>query len=94
MAEYISINGFDPNPGQEIPDVMIHIHGAIGPIIAQIKNDAPLTEFLAQAHSIYDLEAEAIFQALRDSLPGGTLDRLVGKLIMYKASHFTVSYQG
>ena len=81
MAEYININGFDPDLGQETPDVTIHIHGAIGPIIAQIKNDASPSEFLAQSHSVYDLEAEAIFRALRDSLPGGTLDRLVCKLI-------------
>jgi hypothetical protein len=67
---------------REIPDTTIHI-------------DADIPEFdfsgaLEQAGQFYDKQAETLFVALRDSLPGGTLDRLLGKMLAYKASHFRV----
>lgn len=40
----------------------------------------------------FDKEAQELADALIASLPGGTLDRLIGRLLSYKASHFVVSY--
>lgn len=42
------------------------------------------------AAKLYDEQAQALFDALANSLPGGTLDRLLGKMLAYKASHFRV----
>jgi hypothetical protein len=40
----------------------------------------------------FEAEAKLIADALIESLPGGTLDRLVGRLLAYKASHFVVNH--
>lgn len=44
----------------------------------------------AEAGRFYDQQAQMLFDALSNSLPGGTLDRLLGKMLAYKASHFRV----
>lgn len=49
-------------------------------------SNLPLDEWRA----IFDEQAQLLFEALRDSLPGGTIDRLTGKLLDYKACHFLV----
>jgi hypothetical protein len=45
---------------------------------------------LHDAATWYDAQAEALFNVLRTSLPGGTLDRLTAKLLMHKATLFRV----
>jgi hypothetical protein len=60
-----------------------------------IRIDTDMPEFdyrqpLEQAGKFYEDQASVLFAALRDSLPGGTLDRLLGKMLAYKASHFRV----
>jgi hypothetical protein len=43
--------------------------------------------------AVFDADAQALFIALRDNLPGGTLDRLMAKLLTYKATHFVVAHK-
>ncbi len=38
-------------------------------------------------------EAESIFQALKDNLPGATFDQLLVFMLQEKASHFRISYE-
>ena len=45
------------------------------------------TQRLAHEH-----DAAVIAKALRDTLPGGTFDRLIGELLRMKASDLVVSY--
>lgn len=64
-------------------------------VIIQIDQETPEFDyasplFLEAAARHYDDQANALFGALRDNLPGGTLDRLLGKMLAYKASHFRV----
>lgn len=40
----------------------------------------------------YDQEAQRLADVLTTSLPGGTLDRLLAKLLTMKASHFRVPW--
>lgn len=59
-----------------------------------IEISAPLPEFdsIHENAEFFDREAESIFKHLTHSLPGGTLDRLIAKLLLYKATHFRVSH--
>lgn len=82
----VSVHKAAPIGTQRIENVSILI---LGNIATEMSKDADL----AEVGIVFDREAEAIFVALRDSLPGGTIDRLVGKLLAYKASHFYVSYE-
>lgn len=45
---------------------------------------------LDEIATYYDNQAQLIFDGLCGSLPGATLDRLLGKMLAYKASHFRV----
>ena len=58
-----------------------------------IADDASDNDPMETWGEIFNLQAEALFVALRDSLPGGTIDRLAGKLLAYKASHFHVNHE-
>lgn len=80
----VNIFAFTPTGDQKPPNTVIQINGDVK--YAASKDYASLEEWSA----IFDVEAEKLFVALRDSLPGGTIDRLTGKLLAYKASHFHV----
>lgn len=41
----------------------------------------------------FDLDANKILRALVTTLPGGTIDRLIAKLLMYKSTHFVVAHE-
>lgn len=69
---------------EEVPGVIIYI----GDEQPEFEYTAP--DFLDVAARHYEDQADALFSALRDSLPGGTLDRLLGKMLAYKATHFRV----
>ena len=47
---------------------------------------------LNEVGQFFDLEAQKLFDALYNSLPGGTFDRLTGLMLAKKASHFIVSH--
>lgn len=58
-----------------------------------IDGDVPNFDYkapLEECAQFYDEQAQLIFDALTNSLPGGTLDRLLGKMLAHKASHFRV----
>ncbi len=74
----------------ETEDVVISITGKIPGKIQPFPRGPDL---LSTADRFFDSEAQRLFEALRDSLPGGTIDRLLGKLLAYKASHFIVSHE-
>lgn len=64
-------------------------------VIIQIDMEMPEfkyadKDFFEKAVRLYEDQADALFNALRDSLPGGTLDRLLGKMLACKATHFRV----
>jgi len=82
----VSVHKASPIGKQQIENASILIAG-------NIEHEMPKDAELSAAGRVFDAEAEQIFIALRDSLPGGTMDRLVGKLLAYKASHFYVSYE-
>jgi hypothetical protein len=67
-----------------VPTVAIYLHSEW----PTPSNDVTLEE-LART---FDGEAQQIAAALIGSLPGGVLDRLVGRLLAYKASHFIVNH--
>lgn len=64
-------------------------------VIEQNFPDLPgrgrLSDVLAEAAQVFDKEAQMLFEALQ-SLPGGTWDRLLGKMLEHKASHFVVGH--
>lgn len=81
--------------GPHVPEaITIIIDGDIekSPDYAWIR-DLRDKDMLAASANVFDAEAEKLFIALRDSLPGGTIDRLVGKLLAYKSTHFIVSHE-
>lgn len=58
-----------------------------------IDNNLPNSFYhqpLCDVSNYYEDQAQLIFDGLRDSLPGATLDRLLGKMLAYKASYFRV----
>lgn len=82
-------------------EVLVHRAGAIHnlhvPTVAVILDkEWPEPEpdvTLETLGELFDREARLIAEALIGSLPGGTLDRLVGRLLEYKASHFIVNHE-
>ncbi len=82
----VSVHKAAPIGGRKVENASILIAG-------NIEHEMPKDADLGTAGRVFDAEAEQIFIALRDSLPGGTMDRLVGKLLAYKASHFYVSHE-
>ena len=48
---------------------------------------------LKAAEALFSKEAECLEEALHASLPGGTYDHLLGKMLARKASHFVVSHR-
>jgi hypothetical protein len=79
----------DPIGDQVIEDARIHITGKLPESKGPIES---LPEFLAALAKVFDSQAEAIETALHDSLPGGTYDRLLGRMLERKATHFRVSF--
>ncbi len=63
---------------------------------AEIVLEHPMPSYDATeiAMNTFDLQAERIANLLFDTLPGGTLDRLIGKLLMRKATSFVVPLFG
>jgi hypothetical protein len=86
----VFIAGYVPNPDQERVNTHIHIENSVADLRLFPSDEAPS---LRQSMAIFDQQAEDLFIALRDSLPGGTIDRLTAKLLAYKVSHFVVSYE-
>jgi len=78
----IAVSQADPLFGRCAPDVCIQIVEPLPPW----RGDSSL----ADLDRIFEADASRIEQALRDYLPGGTYDRLLGRMLGHKASHLRV----
>jgi hypothetical protein len=83
ITKCIEIGKAIPIGTQEISDVKIKITPN-----ALIQNEGNVS--VAEYNTFYELQAETLYQALRNSLPGGTLDRLMCKLMQNKCTSFKV----
>ena len=54
----------------------------------EYSNTIPLTEIVA----VMDNDADKVVEFLTSTLPQGTVDRVIGKLLVAKASHFIVPF--
>lgn len=55
-----------------------------------IQHEIPEAKSLEDARSMYSKESLQLFNALRDSLPGGTFDALLQRMLTFRASLFRV----
>lgn len=60
--------------------------------IISIVEPCPHFDDLPAQATLFTSEARRIENALRNSLPGGVYDRLLGAMLEHKASHFIVSW--
>ena len=58
------------------------------------KDTFPDNASLKESDKLFELEATALENILINTLPGGTYDRLLGKMLQRKSSHFIVSHTG
>lgn len=79
-----------PTGDRHVPDLEI-LGNMCVPDYEPVPN-ASLDHYLAQSEAMHDQQAQLLCDALQASLPGGTLDRLIGKLLLAKASHFRVPW--
>jgi hypothetical protein len=78
-------------------DVVVYRAQDIGdrkvePVRITIGEPIPNMPFVDESVRNFEEDATVLFMALRSSLPGGTIDRLIGKLLAYKATHFVVNF--
>src|SRR5688572_21591565 len=78
----VGITGAGPTPGVVVEPVEIAISG---------HWPESTTEELNQLGGRFEADARMLFDALRKSLPGGTLDRLLSLMLAEKASHFIIA---
>jgi hypothetical protein len=69
----------EPIGDHRIPDILLSFAG-----------EPPRFNELSDHAQWFDREAEHLFTVLLHTLPGGTLDRLLGKLLAHRASLFVV----
>lgn len=74
-----------------VPSVTISVHRGLSEL-PPLAPGQTVAESLAPIDAIYQQDALAIAHALRDSLPGGTFDRLIVELLKMKVSHFRVPW--
>ena len=58
-----------------------------------ITTTIPTMQSLDHTDALFCIDAGALESALYGSLPGGTYDRLLGKMLARKATHFVVSHK-
>ncbi len=59
-------------------------------IIILLTNEMPEFKTVEKSNRLFEMEASELAEVLCNTLPGGTLDRLIAKLLMKKASSFVV----
>lgn len=72
---------------ESVPDMVI----SITQTLSRCAGDAMTLEQFVQ---VFEDQAKDIEEALYGSLPGGTYDRLLGRMLQRKASHFLVTHKG
>ena len=60
--------------------------------VIHIQETIPDCEDIPEADTLLSLDANKLHEALYQSLPGGTYDRLLGLMLQKKASHFIVPH--
>lgn len=60
--------------------------------IPDFPRNIPTNEAMRQSEEQFTQQAQALADGLESVLPGGTLDRLIGLLLLRKASHFIVGW--
>jgi hypothetical protein len=93
MRRTITVHRASPVADQVIPEVTVIVATDV-PELPPMSSGQTVQESLATLATLYQQDAIAIARALRDSLPGGTFDRLVCELLTMKASHFRVPWGG
>ncbi len=88
-------------PPTKLPTVTVCTFDSIGPepalgMVIRITDTMPSKDQipeLADFGKFLDSQAEVLENALRSSLPGGVYDRLLGRMMLYKSTHFRVPFQ-
>ena len=76
--------------GKALADVSIELSGA--PPAFEKRMDISGDDFYKVANDYYETQATELGRVLIETLPGGTLDRLICFLLRQKASYFRVPY--
>jgi len=58
----------------------------------EVIGSLPAIEGMEEHARYFDRQAQQIEEALNSSLPGGTYDRLAGRMLARKATHFRVAH--
>jgi len=77
--------------GETVEDVRIDVNAEL-PTFDRRKEPVELNAWLERVGAWYDEQARMIEEGLYESLPGGTYDRLLGRMLARKASHFRVRH--
>lgn len=82
---------------QEATQIEIHKAQPIGKhaapnVVISIDTTVPSQDTLEEAGEVYFKDAWLLGNALEESLPGGTFDRLVVYLLQRKVSHFIIPH--
>lgn len=83
LTMFVTLSKAEPVGLKVVPDLHIRIDGAL-------ERCASLEESKVR----FAAQAKELAMALRNHLPGGTLDQLLIELLQMKASHFVVPYGG
>lgn len=76
----------DPTGTETVPDTHIHI-------TAKLPESVARADWLSHLAAFYNEEARQLEEALRRVLPGGTYDRLLGRMLERHASLYRIPYQ-
>lgn len=79
------------HPIGDVPTTTIQIGPDSFPDLPQ---NGPFDDWLRQSIARHEIEASAIVTALRASLPGGTFDAVLRKMLEAKASALRVPFDG
>jgi hypothetical protein len=65
------------------------------PITISLETDPPSFDSmnLKQISDYYQAQADQLFEIFVKTLPGGVFDRLLGKMLLYKSTHFRVPHE-
>ena len=66
--------------------------GVPAPVHIEVRARVPEFEDIAKAGVFYDSEAAILEDVLYSTLPGGTYDRLLARMLARKSTHFRVAH--
>ncbi len=74
------------------PDYHIHVSAELPEFPFDTHDPHALSAHLRVANAYFEEQAQQIEESLWASLPGGTYDRLLGRMLARKASHYRVAH--